>query len=305
MHAVMLEEFGGPEKLLYKTDVPDPEIKEDEVLVATAAASVNPVDWKVRESGQMASMMGMTLPAIPGRDLSGIVRAIGSRVSGVAVGDRVLARASGAYASLVKLSATEITHIPKGMDTVDAAALPLVALTGDQLVREACAVQPGQTVLVTGATGSVGRCAVHSAKTLGAKVFAGVRKKHVDDAKALEVEGVVALDDDDAVDRMGRFDAIADTVGGATATRLLAHVKEGGVFGSPVGPVAGSELHPEVRVAQMFAHGAPERLKAFAEDLRDGRFVLPIAARFELAEAGKAQAFAEKGAPGKVLLLVL
>ena len=305
MKAIVLEEFGGPEKLLYKTDQPDPQINDDEVLVATAAASVNPVDWKVRSSSDAASMMGISLPAIPGTDMSGIVRAIGSRVSGVAVGDRVIALAHGAYAEFIKLPAADITHIPDGLDTVDAAALPLVALTGDQLVREACAIQPGQSILITGATGSVGRCAVHSAKTLGAKVIAGVRKKHLDDTKALGVEGTVALDDEDSLQQLGQFDAIGDTVGGETATKLLNHVREGGVFGSLVGPVIGSELHPGVRVAMMHAHPDAQRLKAFAEDLRDKKFALPIAARFSLEEAGKAQTLAAQGADGKVLLFVL
>ncbi len=247
----------------------------------------------------------MSLPTVLGRDVSGIVRAIGSRVSGVGVGDRVMALTQGTYAGLVKVPAADITHIPDGLDTVDAAALPLVAVTGDQLVREACALQSGQTVLITGATGSVGRCAVHSAKTLGAKVIAGVRKKRLEEAKALNVDGVVALDDDEALQQLGRFDAVADTVGGETATKLLNHLRDGGVFGSLVGPVKGSELHPEVRVAMMHAHPDANRLKEFAGDLHAGKFALPIAARFSLEEAGKAQAFAEKGADGKVLLLVL
>ena len=305
MNAVVLEEFGGPDKLIYKTDVPDPEINDEEVLISTAASSVNPVDYKVRGSGEIAGMMGVSLPAILGRDVSGIVQRIGSRVTGVAVGDRVIALTNAAYASLVKLPATEITHIPDGLDTVDAAALPLVTLTGDQLIREACALQPGQTVLVSGAIGSVGRSAVHSAKTLGAKVIAGVRTKQLDEAKALGVDGVVALDDDEAMQNLGEFDAVADTVGGKTATKLLNHVREGGVFGSLLGPVKDSELHPGVRVAAMHAHPDPQRLKVFAEDARDGNFILPIATRFPLEQAGEAQTFAEKSADGKVLLLAL
>ena len=305
MKAIVLEEFGGPEKLLYKTDIPDPELNDDEVLIAAASTSVNPADWKIRSSKEVAAMMGVPLPAILGFDVSGIVRAIGSRVSGVVPGDRVMGLAKSTYAELVTLPATLVTHIPEGMDTVDAAALPLVALTGDQLIREACRVEPGQSVLISGATGSVGRCAVHSAKSLGAKVFAGVRRKHIDEAKALGVEGVVALDDEDALQQLGRFDAIADTVGGELATRLLNHVRDGGVFGSLTGPVAGAELHPTVRVAMMHAHPDANRLKDFAEDLQAGKFALPIATRFSLEDAGKAQAFAEKGADGKVLLLIL
>lgn len=305
MNAVILEEHGGPEKLLYKTDVPDPEINDDEVLIATAAASLNPVDWKVRASSEAASTMGVTLPTILGRDVSGIVRAVGGKVSGVEIGDRVMAVGNATYAGLVKLPANLITHIPDGMDTVDAAALPLVALTGDQLIREACQVQPGQTVLVSGATGSVGRCAVHSAKSLGAKVFAGVRKKHLDEAKTLKIDGLVALDDEEALKNLGRFDAVADTVGGKTATALLNNVRDGGIFGSPVGPVQGSELYPTVRVAMMHAHPDPVRLLDFANDLRDGKFQLPIRTRFALHDAAEAHTYAEKGADGKVLLLAL
>ncbi|WP_419805068.1 NADP-dependent oxidoreductase [Terriglobus sp.] len=305
MKAIVLEEFGGPEKLLYKTDVPDPEINDDEVLIAVAASSINPADWKIRSSSQVASMMGVSLPAILGFDVTGIVRAVGRNVSGVTTGDRVVALAKNTYAELVTLPASLITHIPDGMDTVDAAALPLVALTGDQLIREACQVEPGQSVLISGATGSVGRCAVHSAKSLGAKVFAGVRKKHIDEAKALGVDGVVALDDEDAMQQLGRFDCVADTVGGAVATTLLNHVRDGGVFGSLTGPVAGAELHPTVRVAMMHAHPDSNRLKDFAEDLHSGKFSLPIATRFSLEDAGKAQTFAEKDSGGKVLLLAL
>lgn len=304
MKAVLLNEYGGPEKLHYVTDAADPEIGEDEVLVAQAATSVNPVDWKMR-SGAAASLFPVTFPGILGRDVSGIVRAVGSRVGGVSVGERVIALGKETYAELTKVPARELTHVPDGLDLTDAAALPLVALTGDQLIREACQVQPGQTVLVSGATGSVGRCAVHSARELGARVIAGVRKRSLEEAEALKVDGVVALDDEDAMRTLGLMDAVADTVGGATATSLLGKVRDGGVFGSLVGPVQGQELHPAVRVAMMMAHPDPQRLKTFAEDLRDGKFALPISRRIPLEDAGEAHAVAEKGAGGKVLLLVL
>lgn len=304
MKAVMLYEYGGPEKLRYVTDAPEPEAGEDEVLVAQGATSVNPVDWKMR-SGEAASMFPVSFPGVLGWDVSGIVRAVGASVGGVVPGDRVMATGHATYAELTKVPAVEITHIPDGLDIVDAAALPLVALTGDQLIREACRVEAGWTVLISGATGSVGRCAVHSAKTLGAKVIAGVKKSAMDAAKALGVDGVVALDDKDSVATLGMMDAVADTVGYATATALLGKVREGGVFGSVLGPVSGAELHPTVRVVPMSAHPDPARLKSFAEDLRDGKFALPIGRRMMLEEAGSAQAVAEKGGIGKVLLLVL
>ncbi len=304
MKAVVQNEYGGVDKLHYVTDAAEPELADDQVLVSVAAASVNPVDWKMR-SGAAKERFPLTFPAILGRDVSGIVRAIGSRVGGVAVGDRVMALANNTYAELVAVPAADITHIPDGLDTVDAASLPLVAVTGDQLIRMGCQLQAGQTVLVTGATGSVGRCAVHSAKTLGAKVIAGVRKSGLEAAKALGCNAVVALDDKDQMETLGFVDAVADTVGGETASKLLSKVLPGGVFASVVGVPAGSELNPTVRTMRVGALPDPPRVRTFAEDLVAGTLVLPIAEKFALAEVGHAQTVAEGGAGGKVLLLVL
>ncbi len=305
MKAIVLNEYGGPNKLHYVTDAPDPELPPGGVLVALAASSVNPVDWKVR-SGVMSAMMPVSFPYTPGWDLSGIVRAIGAEVGGVAVGDRVMAIGQATYAELAVVPAPDITHIPEGLDIVDAAALALVCLTGAQLILEGCELKAGQTVLVAGALGSVGRCAVHQAKKIGAKVIAGVRKHSLDAAKPLDVDGVIALDDKDDLARLGAVDAVADTVGGAAGNALLGKVREGGVFGVVTGPPQDAALHPAVRVNSISAHPDPQMVKAFAEDLRDGRFALPISRRFTLQEAGAAQTFAEKGGSrGKVLLMVL
>src|SRR6202044_1273272 len=97
---------------------------------------------------------------------------------------------------LVAVDDSDLTHLPDGLDLADAAAIPLISLTGDQLVRRATNVQKGQVVLVTGALGSVGRAAVHTAKKLGAQVIAGVRGKELDEARSLSVAGVLAIDDD-------------------------------------------------------------------------------------------------------------
>lgn len=307
MNAVRLYEYGPAKNLHYETDVPDPQMADDEVLIATAATSINPVDWKMR-SGAAAARFPLTFPAILGRDVSGVVRAIGKDVQGINVGDRVMAFSpnSGTYASLVAIKAVNVTHIPDGLDPIEAAALPLVVLTGDQLFREACALQPDQSVLVTGALGSVGRAAVHSALTLGAKVIAGVRASQVEEAKELGTHGVLAMDDEAAIKNMGTVDAIADTTGAHATTPLLIHVREGGVCGTVVTPPPDVSLHPGVRLARIMAHPDPKRVLAFAEDYRDGKFKLPIVRRYALHEAAEAQTFAEKGgAGGKILLLAL
>lgn len=307
MNAVRLYEYGPAKNLHYETDVPDPQMADDEVLIATAATSINPVDWKMR-SGAAAARFPLTFPAILGRDVSGVVRAIGKDVQGINVGDRVMAFSpnSGTYASLVAIKAVNVTHIPDGLDPIEAAALPLVVLTGDQLVREACALQPDQSVLVTGALGSVGRAAVHSALTLGAKVIAGVRASQVEEAKELGTNGILAMDDEAAIKNMGTVDAIADTTGARATTPLLIHVREGGVCGTVVTPPPDVSLHPGVRLARIMAHPDPRRVLAFAEDYRDGKFKLPIVRRYALHEVAEAQTFAEKGGTGgKILLLAL
>ena len=146
-------------------------------------------------------------------------------------GDRVLALSNATYAEFVAVNDSDVTHLPDGMDLVDAAAIPLIALTGDQLVRLATNVQKGQVVLITGALGSVGRAAVHTAKKIGAQVIAGVRAKEQDEARSLGISGVLAIDDNEAIEEFRLVDAIADTVGGDVATKLIVKIKQGGSFG--------------------------------------------------------------------------
>ncbi|MGI4756877.1 MAG: NADP-dependent oxidoreductase [Janthinobacterium lividum] len=304
MKAVRLYEYGPAKNLKYEEDVPDPNITGDEVLVAAAATSINPVDWKMR-SGAARERFPVTFPGILGMDVSGVVRAVGVNVRGVSVGDRVMAMTPGTYAELVVVNAAALTHVPDGVSITDAAAIPLVVLTGDQLIREACELKPGQSVLVTGALGSVGRAAVHAAKKMNAHVIAGVRKSSLEAAKQLGVD-VVALDDHEALEKLGRVDAIADTLGDKATTPLLNHIRAGGVCGTVVTPAPDISLHPELRLNRMRAHPDPSKVREFADDYRDGKFILPIARRYALHEADEAQAFAEEGgAGGKVLLLML
>jgi NADPH:quinone reductase-like Zn-dependent oxidoreductase len=304
MKAIVLHEYGGPEKLKFEDNVPGPQVGGDTVLIAAAATSVNPIDWKVR-SGAIQKSYPLSFPAIPGRDVSGVVRAVGANVKHFKPGDRVLALSNATYAELVAVPDSDVTHLPDGVDLVDAAAIPLVALTGDQLVRHAAKLQKGQTILVTGAVGSVGRAAVHTAKKMGAQVIAGVRKKQLEDARALGVSGVVAIDDDEAIARLGLVDAIADTVGGEVAAKLMAKLKPGGSFGYASGlPDGTAALHPAVKITRVFAKPDPSKVREFADDLRDGKFVLPIGRRLPLRDAAEAQALAQKGGAGKIILLM-
>jgi NADPH:quinone reductase-like Zn-dependent oxidoreductase len=301
MKAVVLHEYGGPDKLKYE-DVPDPVAEEGQVLVRVAATSVNPIDYKMR-SGAVKDFFPLELPAILGRDISGIVREPGPGVSEFKPGDNVMAVGSKAYAELTVVAAKDVAFVPDKLDLVKAGALPLVTLTGEQLITRGTKIQAGQTVLVTGAVGGVGRSAVWTAKKAGAKVIAGVRKSQLKEAATLGADQVLALDDAAAIDKLGFIDAVADTVGGETAQKLLGKVKQGGVFASVVGPPANAGMHPTVRIEPIQSKPDAAMLRVMAEDVAAGRLVIPIDRMLPLADAAKAHAAAEKGANGKILLL--
>jgi NADPH:quinone reductase-like Zn-dependent oxidoreductase len=303
MKAVVLHEYGGPEKLRFEDNVPEPQVSGGTVLIEAAAASVNPIDWKLR-SGMRRKDFPLAFPAILGRDVSGVVRAVGTNVEHFKPGDRVLALFNATYAELVAVDDSDVTHLPDGVDLADAAAIPLVALTGDQLVRLATNVQSGQVVLVTGALGGVGCAAVHTAKKIGAQVVAGVRGKELDAARALGVSDVLAIDDDEAIGTFRLVDAIADTVGGEVAAKLIAKVKQSGSFGyTAVLPESAAAQNPTVKIKRVLAQPDPSKVRELADDVRDGKFVLPIGRRMPLCDAAEAHVLGEKGGIGKILLL--
>jgi NADPH:quinone reductase-like Zn-dependent oxidoreductase len=301
MKAVVLHEYGGPGKLLYE-DVPDPVAGEGQVLVRVAASSVNPIDYKLR-SGAAKALFPLEMPAILGRDISGIVRELAKGVSGFKPGDKVMAVGNKAYAELAVVAAKDLAFVPEKLDLVKAAALPLVTSTGEQLITRGTRIQAGQTVLVTGALGNVGRSAVWTAKKAGAVVIAGVRKAQIKEAETVGASQVLALDDEAAMAKLGFIDAVADTVGGETAQRLLGKVKQGGIFASVLGPPANSKMHPTVKIEAVQSVPDAGTLRTMAEDVVAGRLVIPIDRMVPLTEAGKAQAAAEKGGIGKILLL--
>ena len=302
MKAVVLHEYGGPDKLKVE-EWDDPVAGPGEVLVRVSATSVNPIDWKQR-SGAVKDRMPIEFPAILGRDVAGVVRAVGAGVTDFEPGDHVFALTTKAYAELCVVKAAELAKLPEGMDVAESGRLPLVLVTGMQLVQLGAGVKEGETVLVTGAAGSVGRVAVRTAKMAGAKVIAGVKKSQKEEAAKLGADSVLALDDAEAMKGLGLLDAIADTVGGKTAAGLLGHVKQGGVFASvAMLPEGAAALHPTVTVKRVQAAPDAAGMMRMAEEVRAGRLVIPMDRMLPLAEAGAGQAAAEKGGIGKVLLL--
>ena len=300
MKAIVVHKYGGPEVLKFE-DYPDPAPGAGEVLVRVAAASVNPLDYK-RRAGLTDDYYPIHFPGLIGVDMAGTVVKIGPEVEGFSVGDQVFSMADNTYAELCVVSAAILVKVPKGLDLIQAAALPLVTITGNQLLS-ATGIKAGQTVLVAGAVGNVGRSAVFTAKERGATVIAGVLKRQVDEARTAGADQAVATDDDTAIANLPPLDAVADTVDGRTAEKLIAKVKPGGVFATVLRAPQNAAKYPDVKVAPVFSKFDRKTLEFMAEAVRDGKLVIPISETLPLRQAAEAQAAAEKGGTGKILLV--
>ena len=300
MKAVVVHQYGGPEVLQFE-DYPDPVPGPGEVLVRVAAASVNPIDYK-RRAGLTKDFYPMKFPGLIGVDMAGTVVKLGPGVEGFSLGDQVFAMADNTYAELCVVKAAVLARVPKGLDLIQAAALPLVTTTGNQLLS-ATEIKAGQTVLVVGAIGNVGRSAVFTAKQRGATVIAGVLKTQIDQAKTIGADQAVATDDDTAIASLAPLDAVADTVGGRIAEKLIARVKPGGIYASVVEAPRNAAKYPSVKVVHVFSKFDRKTLEFMAEAVRDGKLVIPISQKLPLSDAAKAQATAEKGGVGKILLV--
>jgi NADPH:quinone reductase-like Zn-dependent oxidoreductase len=301
MKAIVISQYGGPEVLEYK-DFPDPSPGPDEVLVRLAATSINPFDI-MRRSGQAKDFAPITFPGIVGVDVAGTVVSCGNKVKGFSVGDRIFGMADQTYAERCVVKAETMARVPAGLDLVEAAALPLVTTTGYQLIMKGARVQHGQTVLVTGALGGVGRSAVFTAKSLGANVIAGVRAKQLEQAEALTVDGVIAVDDRDAVAGLENLDAVADAVDGAIAELLIGKLNAGGIFASVLGPPKNAADYASVKVVPIYAEPDAKALLEMATAVVQGKLSIPIAAKKSLKDAAEAHAMIAERTKGKVLLL--
>ncbi len=301
MKASVVTAYGGPEVMNYR-DMPDPEPGAGDVLVEVAGIGINPEDMLER-NGVLKDRWPLHFPAIIGLDVSGTVVATGDGVTGLKAGDRVCGWSYHTYAELVADKAAFFAKVPETMDLVDAAAIPLVGVTGSQLISVASGLQPSQTVLVSGAAGAVGRCAVYTAKSSGAHVIAGVLRSQLGQADSIGADETIALDDPAAFAAIPQVDVVANTLRGKAATDLLAKVKDGGTFASVTGEPDGAKDYPKVRVVSFRSKQDRAGVALIAEAVSSGKLTIPIGRRDELKNAGAAQAAFTKGGIGKVLLI--
>ena len=272
MRAVRIHRFGGPEVIVID-DIDRPTPGVGEVMVRVAASGVAPWDALIRE-GQ--SKVSPQPPLTLGSDLSGVIEAAGPEVADFTPRDEVYGVTNpqfcGANAEYATASAKMIARKPKRLTHIEAASVPVVAVTAWQMLFEYARVTEGQKILILGAAGSVGSYAVQLAAKRGLNITAIVRSRDMEYVRALGAD--VVLDSEGAVfDAMNPVDAVIDLVGGDARERSFRAVKRGGIVVSVVstGPMP---QHPDVRSAFFYAEVTRERLNPISQML-DDRSLLP------------------------------
>jgi NADPH:quinone reductase-like Zn-dependent oxidoreductase len=288
-------------------EIEQPAPKDGEILVRVHAASVNPVDWKIR-GGLVRKRFNLPLPVIPGGDLSGEVAAVGAGVANFAVGQPVFAMIGlwGAYAEHVAFNAAMAARKPASIDHVQAASVPLVGLTAWQALHEQGGLRPGQRVFVLAAAGGVGGFAVQLARAAGAVVIASAGAKNADYVRGLGASEVLDYRTDSAVHHAGSIDLVVDLAGGDASVRSLELLTPGGALLAVAAPSEAlkeraAQLGRRVLALQARPDGA--QLALIASLIDAGKVTSTVAAVFPLAEAAAAQELSKLGhARGKIVL---
>jgi NADPH:quinone reductase-like Zn-dependent oxidoreductase len=305
MKAARIHKFGGPEVIVVE-DVPVPLPASGEVLVRVAAAGVAPWDALIREGQSKSSP---PLPLTLGSDLSGVVEAVGTGVREFKNGDQVYGLTNpqfyGANAEYAITIATMIALKPLGITDLEAASVPVVAVTARQMLFDYAHAQPGQTVMILGAAGNVGAYAVQFAARAGLHVVAVVTKKDTDYVRSLGAEIVLDSQIGTFEDSSPPVDACIDTVGGELRERSLGSLKPGGVLVSSVSPDP-LPSRPDVRTVFFYVEVTTERLNTISQLFDSAELQARVGSVLPLKEVRAAHEMLA-GAPhkrGKIVLTV-
>ncbi|MCQ6247806.1 NADP-dependent oxidoreductase [Streptomyces malaysiensis] len=313
MRAVTIREFGGPEVLTAER-VARPEPLPTEVLVRVHAAGINPVDWKTRAGQGMAGLQ--TLPMILGWDVSGVVEEVGFGVTTLAPGDEVYGmpwfpRAAGAYAEFVTAPSRHFARKPASVGHVEAASLPLAALTAWQALVDTAGVKAGQRVLVHAAAGGVGHLAVQFAKHLGAEVVATAREPRHAWLKELGADEVIDYTRQPFEDVTGDIDIVIDLIGTLddTDARSVSVTRPGGLVVAIPGGVserlATVAAQAGVRTSPFLVEPDATALHTIAGLVDSGAVRVEVERTFALEEAAEAHRLGETNRTrGKLVLTV-
>jgi NADPH:quinone reductase-like Zn-dependent oxidoreductase len=306
MKAVVAHQYGGPEVLKYE-DVPVPEPKENEVLVRVMASGVNPADPLI-VSGKFAKEFATHLPLIPGYDIAGSVVKRGAKISKLQVGDAVYGYVlwGGGWAQYAVATEGEAAPKPASLNYIEAAAVPLAALTAWQALVDTAQVSAGQTVLIQGGSGGVGGFAVQIAKIRGARVIATASTANQDLLKDLGADVAIDYTKTKFEDVAKDVDVVLDTVGIDTLDRSYAITKKGGIITSLLGGLRRSQLDKYgIRGAPIAAKPNADELAKIGQLIDQKKIKVIVSKVLPLTEAPQADRQAETHhTRGKVVLKI-
>lgn len=331
MKAMVIDRYGKVPMRM--TEMPTPEIAEDEVLAEIHAASINPIDFKIRD-GKMKLLLTYQMPLILGNDFSGVVAKVGAKVTHFKVGDEIYARPRksniGTFAEYISIHENDIALKPKNLSFEEAASIPLVGLTSYQALTDILNLQAGQKILIQAGAGGVGTFAIQLAKLMGATVATTASEAGANLVKSLGADEIINYKTEKFEEILENYDAVFDTLGGKVLEKSFAIIKDGGkivsVSGMPNARFAkeyGSGLFKtllfsaasykltalekkhNVDYTFLFMKLSGDQLQNIANFIESGKIKPIIDRTFSFQDAQKAMEYAESGrAKGKVIVKI-
>jgi 2-desacetyl-2-hydroxyethyl bacteriochlorophyllide A dehydrogenase len=311
MRAVIINKYGTPDVLEYR-DTNQPTLKRDQMLVRCRASSVNPIDWKIRK-GMLKPLTGNKFPKGLGFDVSGVVEAVGERVTKFKAGDEIYARidqlSGGAYAEYVAVSERVAAMKPSNMSHEEAAAVPLAALTALQALRDQGKIKKEQKVLINGASGGVGTFAVQIAKVYDTQITGVCSGNHLELVRDLGADMVIDYTQQDFTETGFQYDIIFDVVGNRSFAESAKRLASGGVYitTQPTPKALVQNLaaifRPGKQAKVILMQPSGKDLEFLSELIEAGKIRAVIDRTYALADLAQAHAYSQQGhATGKVVI---
>ncbi|QWG51478.1 NADP-dependent oxidoreductase [Bacillus mycoides] len=331
MRAMVIDKYGKVPMRM--TEMPTPEINEYEVLAEIHAASINPIDFKIRD-GKVKLLLKYKMPLILGNDFSGVIVKVGTKVTQFKVGDEIYARPRkdkiGTFAEYIAIHEDDIALKPKNLTFEEAASIPLVGLTSYQALHDIMQLQKGQKILIHAGSGGVGTFAIQLAKIMGATVATTASEAGENLVKSLGADEIINYKKEKFEDILKNYDAVFDTLGGTTLEKSFDIIKSEGnivsVSGMPnarFGKEFGSgffktllfslaskkltalEKKHNAQYSFLFMKPSGDQLRIIAKYIESGQ-IKPIIDRiFPFEDTQKAMDYSESGrAKGKLIVKI-
>ncbi|MED1557277.1 NADP-dependent oxidoreductase [Bacillus paramycoides] len=331
MKAMIIDKY---EKVpMRMTELPTPEINEYEVLAEIHVASINPIDFKIRD-GKVKMLLKYKMPLTLGNDFSGVIVKVGAKVNRFKVGDEIYARPRkdkiGTFAEYIAIHEDDIALKPKNLSFEEAASIPLVGLTSYQALHDIMHLQKGQKILIHAGSGGVGTFAIQLAKIMGATVATTASEAGANLVKSLGADKIINYKTEQFEDILKNYDAVFDTIGGTTLEKSFDIIKSGGkivsVSGIPnarFGKEFGSgffktllfslaskklttlEKKHNAQYSFLFMKPSGDQLRIIANYIESGKIKPVIDRVFPFEDAQKAMEYSESGrAKGKIIVKI-